>query len=79
MAAAEPIASLPFAFAKRNGVLLLGGAGGRLVLREPVVLDALLEVQRHLGGALPAYETVDATRFDALLQQAGKQTARGEG
>jgi len=77
MAVAEPATPLPFAFAKRNGVLLLGGADGRLVLREPIAPDALLEVQRHLGGSLPAYETVDAARFDALLQQA-YQDSTGE-
>jgi general secretion pathway protein E len=53
---------LPFAFAKRDG-------GAQLVVREPAAAEALLEVQRHLGGALPPYEAVDGERFDALLQQ----------
>jgi general secretion pathway protein E len=62
---------LPFAFAKRHGVLLVVAEGApRLMLREPVVPDAVLEVQRFLGGSLPAVERVDAARFDALLQQA---------
>jgi general secretion pathway protein E len=67
--AARP-APLPFAFAKRHGVLLLARDGApQLVVRDPPAADALLEVQRHLGGALPPYEAVDGERFDALLQQ----------
>ena len=67
---ADRPAPLPFAFAKRHGVLLLARDGSaQLVVREPAAAEALLEVQRHLGGALPPYEAVDDERFDALLQQ----------
>ncbi len=70
MSVAARTAPLPFAFAKRHGVLLLAREGEpQLVVRDPPAAEALLEVQRHLGGALPPFETVDDERFDALLQQ----------
>jgi len=79
MSNAERVAPLPFAFAKRHGVLLVvDGGASRLMLRQPVAADAVLEVQRYLGGQLPALEAIDGERFDALLQQAYEEHSGDE-
>jgi general secretion pathway protein E len=66
------ISQLPFAFAKRHGVLL--GAeheGGReLIAREDAGVSALLEVQRLTAGQVLLPRSVDAATFDQLLNQA---------
>lgn len=59
-------ATLPYSFARRNGVLLRAGAGGIECLhRAGVGLDALLEVQRIAPGA--SYVAVSDEAFDAAL------------
>jgi len=67
----EPLqpAFIPYAFAKRFGIALLGGDGEeRLViaLREGADPRALIEARRHLGRPF-AVEAVPAERFDRIL------------
>ena len=62
----ETLATLPYAYARRHGVLLRAGATGVECLhRAGVGLDALLEVQRIAPGAtlVPVSDTV----FDAAV------------
>lgn len=60
---------LPFSFARRHGVLLVGDDGDRrLILRQDVATEALLEVQR-VAGSIGVVETVSTENFDQLLQQ----------
>jgi len=59
-------ATLPYSFARKNGVLLRAVATGvECVHRGDVGLDALLEVQRLAPGA--AYVAVSDEAFDAAL------------
>jgi len=61
---------LPFAFAKRHGVLLREQAGEvQLCAREGAALTALQEAQRFAGGRLPL-AWVSAEAFDQLLSVA---------
>ena len=63
---------LPFAFARRHGVLLLEGTDGlRLGLRQGASLTALQEAQRIAGMPL-ALEWL-ATRRLAPATEAGRQ------
>ena len=58
--------TLPYGFARRNGVLLRDGADGIECLYRPdATLDALLEVQRIAPGA--AQQQVEAGAFDEAL------------
>ncbi len=62
---------VPFAFAKRHGVLItaIGEDIAQVLTRSGVSTAALTELRRFLG--LPLHiETVSPDRFDALLQQA---------
>ena len=62
----EAPATLPYSFARRNGVLLRAGAAGiECVHRASAGLDALLEVQRIAPGA--SYVAVSDEAFDAAL------------
>ena len=63
--------SIPFSFAKRHGVLVeaMEGDHARLVHREDVSSEALLEARRALGLPLKLRE-VSREEFDTLLQQA---------
>ena len=59
-------ATLPYSFARKNGVLLRSGpAGVECVHRAGAGLDALLEVQRVAPGA--SYVAVSDEAFDAAL------------
>ncbi|MES1951470.1 general secretory pathway protein E [Salinisphaera sp. S4-8] len=60
---------LPFAFAKRHGVMLGPERDGAIhvTVRTPVNQTALSEVRRYCGRPL-TIERVDAGSFDALLQ-----------
>ncbi len=61
---------LPFAFARRHGVILLDGVGGmRLCVREGAPLTALQEAQRLAGGPL-AMQWLNAEEFDQALSTA---------
>ena len=61
---------LPFAFAKRFGVLLVeDGGGSRLLFRPDTPTEALAEARRQYGRAL-TLEPVAAEDFDARLRQA---------
>ncbi|WP_404337524.1 type II secretion system ATPase GspE [Sphingomonas sp. MMS12-HWE2-04] len=65
----EDLATLPYSFARRNGVLLRAGPTGvECVHRAGVSLDALLEVQRVAPDA--RYVQVADEAFDAALGQA---------
>jgi general secretion pathway protein E len=68
---AEPPRPLPFAFAKRHGVLVRGldDASADIVLRAGASPLVLAEVRRHLRRPLTV-ERVDAVRFEVLLRQA---------
>ncbi len=57
-----PPVTLPYSYARRNGVLL---SEGRCLHRPDAPLDALLEVQRIAPGA--AFEPVTAQAFDTAL------------
>jgi general secretion pathway protein E len=65
---AIPIVTVPYAFARKFGVVLLDPDGGRfrVALREGSDPRALLEVRRHLGQAM-AVESVTPESFDKLL------------
>lgn len=61
---------LPFAFAKRHGVMLAAKPDAddlELICCEPVDAGALLEVQRHTGRRL-RIQKVAAEAFNAILQ-----------
>src|SRR5690606_38554748 len=62
---------LPYAFAKRHGVLLLGDGddGARIGLRGDVDADALLEARRVLGPIV-AIEELPVPVFDRRLAEA---------
>jgi general secretion pathway protein E len=73
-----PAGRLPFAFAKRHGVMLgrdLGDAR-EVHCRPNVRRSALCEVRRHVGRPLRLH-TVSAEEFDGLLQ-AGYETDAAE-
>jgi len=59
---------LPFAFAKRHGVLLQAGPDGRITAlhRPDTALAALAEVRRFANRPL-AFEALDEERFDSTL------------
>ncbi len=61
---------LPFAFARRHGVLVAEDHGDRLAVthREDVTPQALLELRRYYGTPLQL-QAVSAGEFDRLLQQ----------
>ncbi|MES1925487.1 type II secretion system ATPase GspE [Salinisphaera sp. T31B1] len=60
---------LPFAFAKRHGIMLGGERDGviEVTCRRPISPTALAEVRRHCGRPLRV-QRVEAQAFDALLQ-----------
>jgi general secretion pathway protein E len=62
--------SLPFAFARRHGVLVLGSEDDRAltIFRQGVEPVSLAEVRRFTGKRL-RLKQVDATEFDRLLQE----------
>jgi len=77
---AGPPPSLPFAFAKRHGVILDPGVDGtaRLLHRPGVTLSACAEVQRFAGRPL-TLEEVPEERFDTLLARAYEDGAQQAG
>ena len=62
---------LPFAFAKRHGVLIRDSDDGpvRAVYRPDAALPSLAEVRRFVGGPVD-FAPVDEEQFDSLLQSA---------
>jgi general secretion pathway protein E len=63
---AEPLARLPYGFARREGAVLRHGADGtECVHRGDVTLDALIEVQRLAPAA--RFVAVEGQAFDAAL------------
>ncbi len=74
--AAEPPVQrrLPFAFAKRHGVLVNQWDNGRAMVwcRADVSAAALAEVRRYLGAPVSLL-TLDSDKFDYLLRQAYEQ------
>jgi general secretion pathway protein E len=64
------IPALPFAFARRHGLLVRAGSDGQpeCVYRPPVAPLALAEARRHLGGLPLRLVAVAPEAFDALLQ-----------
>jgi len=68
---AEPPRPVPFAFAKRHGVLVraLTEQSADVVMRAGASPIALAEVRRHLRRPLTV-ERADADRFETLLRQA---------
>ncbi len=71
---------LPFAFAKRHGVLLQAAADGRLIAlhRADATLASLAEVRRLANRPL-AFESLTGERFDALLTHAYEGGAQQAG
>ncbi len=67
----DPVRPLPFAFAKRHGVLVRGIAddSADVVVRDGASPLALAEVRRHLRRPLKL-ERVNVERFDLLLREA---------
>jgi len=65
----EGVDRLPFAFAKRHGIMLGGEHDGAVeaTCRTGVNQAALSEVRRHTGRPLTLHH-VDAASFDAMLQ-----------
>ncbi len=70
-ASAVTARTLPYAFAKAKGVVLVSVRDGRaaLALRSNASLDVLAEVQRVLGMPF-VIERVNAVRFDELMASA---------
>ncbi|MCU9949119.1 type II secretion system ATPase GspE [Pseudomonas sp. PDM13] len=69
-AEAVSLRRLPFAYAKRHGVLVQVGAdGARLVYRPGTALAAVGEALRFVGRSL-AFQELDAATFDAALSLA---------
>ncbi|MGC8115310.1 type II secretion system ATPase GspE [Metapseudomonas otitidis] len=69
-AEAVSLRRLPFAFAKRHGVLVqIGAEGARLVYRPGTALAAVGEALRFVGRSL-AFQELDAATFDAALSAA---------
>ncbi|RUO80300.1 type II secretion system protein GspE [Idiomarina tyrosinivorans] len=68
---AETITRLPFAFAKRHGVVLQTSEQGEPILhcRENVAMDALLEVRRILRRPFSLHKH-SASEFESLLTKA---------
>ncbi|HEX8620878.1 MAG TPA: type II secretion system protein GspE, partial [Allosphingosinicella sp.] len=66
----EPVSNLPYLFAKRNGVALVGEAGGeiRVALRQGADPRALIEARRVLGRPF-AVEAATPEGFDKLLSE----------
>ena len=61
---------LPYAFARRAGLLDLGGDGeARLALREGADPMALVEARRALGGARVLVETISTSEFERKLAE----------
>lgn len=58
---------LPFSFARQHRTLLLGGDTPELIHTSATPLEALLEVQRYLGG-MPLLRCVDDTLFQDQLE-----------
>ena len=73
-----PLRRLPYAFAKRHGVLVLDmdASGARVVCRPGVSARSLAEVRRYLGVALHP-EPVAVERFVRLLQDAYEGDSNG--
>ena len=67
---------LPFAFAKRHGVLIRDSDDGhiRAVYRPDAALPSLAEVRRFAGGPVD-FAPVDGEQFDTLLQSAYESDA----
>ena len=64
-APATPSAPLPYAFARRHGVVV--DAGGRASHRAGIALEALVEVQRRCGDGV-VFATVDEATFEARMR-----------
>jgi general secretion pathway protein E len=64
----QPLVTIPYAFAKENGVILLGDRGGRLLvaLREAADPLVLIEVRRYLSAPFDI-EFTPQSEFDRLL------------
>jgi len=73
-AAPEAPRRLPFAYAKRHGVLVNQWDNGRAIVwcRPDVSAATLAEVRRYLGAPI-TLETIDTDRFDYQLRQAYEQ------
>ena len=61
---------LPFAFARRHGVMITENDTHSISLtcRKKLSPTVLLEIQRHFNKT-PTIDTVEDAEFDALLQQ----------
>src|SRR5690606_962244 len=70
-AALPAVRRLPFAFAKRHGVLIEGADenGARAIYRRGAALASLAEVRRFVGGPV-AFTAVEPPTFDTRLQLA---------
>jgi general secretion pathway protein E len=66
-----PARHLPFAFAKRHGVLIQDGQDGcaRAIYRRGASLQSLAEVRRFVAGPV-SFAEVDPEQFDVQLQAA---------
>jgi general secretion pathway protein E len=73
-AGSRSVRALPFAFAKRNGVLVEGVQDGpvNVLLRPGVSITTLAEVRRFFGCPV-RFEILDVDEFDARLQRAYEQ------
>ena len=65
---------LPFAFARRNGIMITGSDDATISLtcREHISATTLLEIQRYYHKA-PIVQAVESEAFNALLQQSYEQ------
>ena len=68
-------ARLPYAFARRHGVVLLPATGGPECVHRPgLALPTMLEVQRVAGKTL-SFREVTQTEFEALIGRAYRDSA----
>ena len=65
-------ASLPYAFARRHGVLV--DAAGRVSHRPGIALEALMEVQRRCGDGV-VFEAVDEGLFETRMRALYRDSA----
>ncbi|WP_227175727.1 type II secretion system ATPase GspE [Marinobacter sp. CA1] len=67
----EPLGRLPFAFAKRNGVILTrDDQGAPLILVRPDAVHSAVAEANRISGGSARFQPIESDRFDAALNAA---------
>ena len=67
----EPLGRLPFAFAKRNGVILTrDDQGAPLILVRPDAVHSAIAEANRISGGSARFQPIESDRFDAALNAA---------